>query len=261
MRSIFLILALVLVDSSLWAAEEPKAEAPKQTPEQILDVEQKAENELLSKEVTGNFLGAFRIGIDKLAKETGIVFEIDGNAFKDAGFTKNMPEKFDLGEKTTLGEVLYELSLRNRPPTPDKRIVFCRVGDAPQSIWVTTGTFAKDKGLTPIVFPLDRQVTGEVNTPFQNVIIQLAKETGIAFEIDGNALKDAGFTKNMPQIFNIGEQAALIDMLRRLSRQNKPPTEDKTIAFCWVGEAPERSIKVTTLKYATDQGLKPIDLQ
>ncbi|MEZ6058651.1 MAG: hypothetical protein R3C01_18270 [Planctomycetaceae bacterium] len=87
----------------------------------------------------------------------------------------------------------------------------------------------------------------EFNNPFQDAIAYIADETKLTFDIDGNALKDAGFTKNMPQKFSLGKVPA-IDAMRQIVLNNRPPSPDKRICFC-VDEA-TKSVLVTTEKFA-----------
>ena len=89
----------------------------------------------------------------------------------------------------------------------------------------------------------------EFSNPFQDAIAYIAGETKLTFEIDGNALKDAGFTKNMPQKFSLGRVPA-IDAMREIVKNNKPPTPDKRICFC-VDEA-TKTVLVTTEKFAIE---------
>jgi len=95
-------------------------------------------------EMDCEFNNPFQNAIDYVAEETKLTFEIDGNALKDAGFTKNMPQKFNLGRKPAI-EALREFAINNRPPTPDKRICFC-VDEATMTVLVTTEKFAADQG-------------------------------------------------------------------------------------------------------------------
>ncbi len=48
-------------------------------------------------------------------------------------------------------------------------------------------------------------VDAEFNrTPLEQALLYLAGEVDLTMEVDGDALKDAGYTKNMPQTFNLG---------------------------------------------------------
>ncbi|MAT16571.1 MAG: hypothetical protein CMJ46_15025 [Planctomyces sp.] len=53
-------------------------------------------------------------------------------------------------------------------------------------------------------------------TPLQEAIAQIGEEIQVPFEIDGDALKNQGYTQNMPQDYNLGEvtaEAALSHLL------------------------------------------------
>ena len=107
----------------------------------------------LKLQMDGEFNSPFQDAIAFIAQETKVEFDIDGNALKDAGFTKNMPQKFSLGRVSGL-EALKQIALRNNPPTPDKRICIV-IDEAAKKVLVTTESFAKEAGQTiyPLVTP------------------------------------------------------------------------------------------------------------
>lgn len=87
-----------------------------------------------------------------IANETQTQIEIDGNALKDAGFTKNIKIKMALGKVSGLEAikqiVLYE---RCRPPVPEKRMCIV-IDEAAKTVEFSTEFFAKEQGKT--VYPL-----------------------------------------------------------------------------------------------------------
>jgi hypothetical protein len=100
---------------------------------------------------------------------------------------------------------------------------------------------------------LRQPVDGEFSrTPLQEAIDYLAGELDVPFKMDGDALKDAGFTKNMPQSMNLGRVPA-IDILREIVLQYKEPGKELVIV---VDEAAGR-VTVTTRKFAEQQGQTP----
>ncbi len=98
---------------------------------------------------------------------------------------------------------------------------------------------------------LDLVVSGDVAMPFEGVIEYIAGETKLKFDIDGNALKDAGFTKNMPQKLELGN-VSVRELLKHLAVSNRPPSPDKRI--CIVVDEANKSVLVTTEFFATNQG-------
>jgi hypothetical protein len=98
----------------------------------------------------GEFNSPFQDAIAYIADSAKVQIDIDGNALKDAGFTKNMPQKFSLGQVTAL-EALKEIVLRNKPPSPDKRLAIV-IDDSNKSVLVTTESFAAAAGQQ--IYPL-----------------------------------------------------------------------------------------------------------
>ena len=79
-----------------------------------------------------------------LGEEAGGTIEIEGNAFKDAGYTKNEAQTFDLGT-VPIREVLAELARRY-----DKAAFV--LDEQAASVLVTTKKFAEREGQTPMAF-------------------------------------------------------------------------------------------------------------
>ncbi len=106
----------------------------------------------LKRTFEGEFNQPFQDAVAYIASETQVQIDIDGNALKDAGFTKNMPIKLSLGKVSGL-EAFKQiiLSERCRPPTPDKRICIV-IDEANQRVIVSTEAFAKANGQK--IYPL-----------------------------------------------------------------------------------------------------------
>jgi macrolide-specific efflux system membrane fusion protein len=56
----------------------------------------------LEKEIDADFSGPLQSAVESISKQSGVPISIDGNAFKNAGFTKNMPVRMALGKATSL---------------------------------------------------------------------------------------------------------------------------------------------------------------
>jgi len=94
---------------------------------------------------------------------------------------------------------------------------------------------------------------GELNFPFQDAIAYIADETSTEIDIDGNALKDAGFTKNMPIKLNLGMVSGM-EALKQifLSEKCRPPTPEKRI--CIVIDEAGKKVLVSTESFAAANG-------
>lgn len=117
-----------------------------------VDIPEKLEDRLKKFTFDGEFNNPFQDAIAYIASESKTEIDIDGNALKDAGFTKNMPIKLSLGKVNGL-EALRQiiLSEKCRPPVPEKRICIV-VDEAAKKVIVSTEYFAKENGQT--VYPL-----------------------------------------------------------------------------------------------------------
>jgi len=89
--------------------------------------------------------------------------------------------------------------------------------------------------------------------PLQEAFNDIGEATHVTFEIDGDALKFAGYTKNMPQTFNLGEVPANQAVKKILSQYEKMcvciTNEDKNI------------VKVITYDVAKKEGLTPLEFK
>jgi hypothetical protein len=79
-----------------------------------------------------------------IGDRTGVTFEIEGDALKDAGFTKNMRQNLSLG-RVTASEILFQIVVGNIPPVQDKKLCFV-IDDTRNSVLLTTEAFARAAG-------------------------------------------------------------------------------------------------------------------
>ena len=88
--------------------------------------------------------------------------------------------------------------------------------------------------------------------PLQEAIEYIAEESQVRIEIDGDALKDSGYTKNMPQTFNLGvvpARRALFEIVKKYGQ------------MVLIVDEKSKLITVMTIKFAEAKGLKPFDLK
>jgi predicted Zn finger-like uncharacterized protein len=86
--------------------------------------------------------------------------------------------------------------------------------------------------------------------PLQEALDYISGEIRVAVEIDGDALKDAGFTKNMAQTFTLGKVPAA-DALKQIIGQYKEPGKEMVVVI----DEPRKTLVVMTRKFADQQGL------
>jgi len=100
---------------------------------------------------------------------------------------------------------------------------------------------------------LRRTLEGEFNNPLQDAIAYIGNELQVPIDIDGNALKDAGFTKNMPIKLTLGKVTGL-EALRAiiLCEKCKPPVPEKRI--CIVIDEQAKRVLVSTEAFAQAAG-------
>ena len=94
--------------------------------------------------------------------------------------------------------------------------------------------------------------------PLQEAIDYICFELKIKYVIDGDALKDSGFTKNMAQNHDLGVAPAM-DGLQAIVKQYV--TEGKNTSMCFVIDEQKKLLTLTTIKFAENQGLKPYPLK
>ncbi len=117
------------------------------------DLPARVEDRLKQISLEGEFNNPFQDAVAYIAAETKTQIEIEGNALKDAGFTKNMPQKFSLGKVTGL-EALRQIILFNKPPVPEKQLCLV-IDEAAQTVLITTIFFAEAAGQTIYPLPLE----------------------------------------------------------------------------------------------------------
>lgn len=87
--------------------------------------------------------------------------------------------------------------------------------------------------------------------PLQEAFAYIGQESKIEIDIDGDALKLSGFTKNMPQTYKLGK----IPALQAIATIVKPYPK-----MCIVVDDQKQKVTVTTEPVAADRGLKPYAL-
>ena len=88
--------------------------------------------------------------------------------------------------------------------------------------------------------------------PLQDAFSDIGEATHVKFDIDGDALKVAGYTKNMAQTFNLGEVPATQALKKILSQYDKMcvciTDEDKNIVTVMTSDAAKQK-NLTPLKF------------
>jgi hypothetical protein len=120
----------------------------------------------------------------------------------------------------------------------------------------SAGDVEKDKpDNAPLAEKLKRKITVEFNRePLQGAFSYIANEIKAQIDIDGDALKLAAYTKNMPQTFTM-ENAPAIEVIQNIFRQ---PMQEK---LCLVVDEPQRKLLITTFAFAEQKGLTPYEFQ
>ena len=85
-------------------------------------------------------------------------------------------------------------------------------------------------------------------TPLQEAIAYISEETGVPFEINGDALKLSGYTKNLAQSFKLGTASGTDALKEILKKYDK---------MCIVFDEPNNRAILTTIPVAESEGLKP----
>lgn len=94
--------------------------------------------------------------------------------------------------------------------------------------------------------------------PLRDALAYICGEMEVELSIDGDALKDAGYTQNMPQEFNLGQVPAEV-ALGRIVGQYTGDGKDELRMVVVIEEA-NRKLHVTTKKFADLQKLTPLPL-
>lgn len=90
--------------------------------------------------------------------------------------------------------------------------------------------------------------------PLADAFVYLGEETKVNFVIDGDALKMAGYTKNMPQTFSLGKAPGTKGIYTILTW----PMQEK---LCLVVNDARMEALITTTSAAEAQGLKPVPVE
>lgn len=93
--------------------------------------------------------------------------------------------------------------------------------------------------------------------PLQGAFKYLAEETGATIDIDGDALKMAGYTKNMPQDMKLGNVPAMT-AIREIVGKYKDKV-DPTKDMCIYINEKKKLVMVTTIAGAKKDGQTPVD--
>jgi hypothetical protein len=96
-------------------------------------------------------------------------------------------------------------------------------------------------------------------TPLNEAFAFIGGEIKTTFEIDGDALKLGGFTKNIAQVFKM-DGAKVQDIILTIFKESKgiDPKPEKTLVI--IVDESKKNVVVTTLATANEKGLKPFDL-
>jgi len=94
--------------------------------------------------------------------------------------------------------------------------------------------------------------------PLRDALAYICGEIEVELSVDGDALKDAGYTQNMPQEFNLGKVPADV-AISRIVGQYTGDGKDELRMVVVVEEA-GRKLHVTTRKFAELQKLTPLAL-
>lgn len=147
------------------------------------------------------------------------------------------------GDPRNGGSFVYKVDENNFWDIPgllrDKRF---RNYQLTPTIWHWTRVESKGKPKLSVVRQkLDKRI--DINfkrTPLQNAFEYISEEIGVVIELDGDALKAAGFTKNMPQSM-VSERITGLDVMGKLVENYQDPKH------------PERSMVIVI-----DQGGKEV---
>ncbi|MCA8982780.1 MAG: hypothetical protein R3C12_02145 [Planctomycetaceae bacterium] len=121
----------------------------------------------------------------------------------------------------------------------------------------TPATQTVDKSKLPLQERLQLKFDVEFRrTPLQEAFAYIAGESKIPIDIDGDALKLAGFTKNMPQTFTM-EQATTLQAIYGIIKTYEKESSPLAIYI----DEEKNEILVLTTKVAEDRGLKTYDFK
>jgi hypothetical protein len=95
-------------------------------------------------------------------------------------------------------------------------------------------------------------------TPMQEAFAFISSIIKTPIEIDGDALKAGGFTKNMPQTFQ-GEKLTAVDAIKKILEKYQDPHKPGSTMVIVVDEE-RKEITVTTKGFCDQQKLTPYEL-
>lgn len=99
-----------------------------------------------------------------------------------------------------------------------------------------------------IELPVDAEF---INTPLDQAVQFLCDEVQLKLHVDGDALKDAGYTRNMKQAFNLGK-VPMRQALLHIVNTYQEPGKEMVVSF----DEAQMQATLTTRKFAQQQGLK-----
>jgi hypothetical protein len=103
---------------------------------------------------------------------------------------------------------------------------------------------------------LQLTVDAEFNRkPLQEAFQYICDEISVKMDIDGDALKDAGYTQNMPQTFNLGKvtaEEAIHGIIDKYHGEGKDE-----LRMCVVIDETKKTLLLLTKKFAEQRGLTP----
>jgi hypothetical protein len=125
--------------------------------------------------------------------------------------------------------------------------------DSPASAVGSAGALAANReAAKPIAERLKSRVNVDFKrTPLTDAFDAIGSDIGLTFEVDGGALKLAGYTKNTPQTFALKGAPALQALQKILKAQPK---------LALVADEAKKTIVVTTREAAAAQHKKPMEL-
>lgn len=95
-------------------------------------------------------------------------------------------------------------------------------------------------------------------TPLQEAVAFISTEIKTPFDIDGDALKAGGFTKNMPQTYQ-GEKMTALDAIAKILERYQDPQKPGNTMVIVVNEE-KKTITLTTKAFADQQKLTPFEV-
>jgi hypothetical protein len=122
--------------------------------------------------------------------------------------------------------------------------------EAPAPTVATTETALPETVAERLQLPLDAEFN---RSPLYAAFGYIADEIGVTVDLDGDALKDAGYTQNMAQTFNIGRvpaSAAVYEIIKQYDGGNNP--ENRMVIAV---DEEKKQIIVLTEKFAKQRGL------